>query len=638
MTYGAVDKAFYLENGSERDCRFHGNVAITTLFNPAIAKPGPIHAAAFYLTTQETELVANVAAGSEGTGYWLEGTYEPFIPHGVEIGGTPPPAAQLTEAVPTSPNATRFVFNENKAHSCGYHGFFADLVRPYLFTETQSYQAYKCGVYGLFTRNFGYHKWNSVRISDCQVAIYAATTGFILVDGQGTTHFDDVLVVGDSVNVGSDWSSAETFVGRSLPEHGVRPNGTGGGDLGLFGLEIYDGVIFVEDAEFANFQDVTLQSGANRVAAAITNRIENVAWAVDPRNTIRTTSFLAPCRPVFFRQGPPKANGVNQATIYDLDGSISSQSPSLQNAAPAWIVGGLHGTMLPDGTYAATNPPTTSSDPAWISAWNAWVVPDNTSSGSGAGGIAQLLIRDDLAQLAGAHGYINVQRNGSPAKYRSYHTGGTGILSNLFPANLETNHVYDLSQPLDQTTGLPVHSVSGTTVTYSLRFSRAGEWVTLRIPMTTGFDPFNSARADDITFKFGWRLDMLLFPPVTWPAPGVALTKYNLGADILPVDIVGVTAFPTNGAVVFVPELTYPLAAPGTSSTFPFEVAWARDAATNTLEIRMVLLDYLNTAAFGPRPWFLPGGSLSFLPAGGYGTTLDSLFEGGMINVTVTQQ
>ncbi len=645
VSYNTYGHAFFFVSGLEKDCELIGNLGLSTLAETApremLQHPGDAAPATFWLATMKMVVEDNISAGCQGTGFWVANPQESYATQGLATGGI----------VNQPLGRSEWVFNRNLSHSNGAHGYFGD-DRPYLFGSgspsnpyalvVNDFTAYKCEGYGLFTRNLGYVVWDGIRTADCQIALYAATSGYPAVDGEGTTVFKDVLAIGDSNNRGCDWKRDEVTVSRSLPNINLSrlPNVFPGHDPypdgELWGLEIYDGLVIVDDAEFVNYMDLSLDptGAANpriRRAAAITNRILPIPWAIDPRNTVMNTQFYN-ARKIWFRPGLESSNGVNQVGIYDPDGSISGPLPSsVSTVAEAYIVAD-NLAMLPDGASKAGTGGV--DEPHWRSEWNAWIVPKLQDRG-----MLQVMVIDEGNFVTTPHSFMELRREPGTSTIvaRSYNTPPPygGLLTKVHPFNVKQGHLYEMVFPKlagsGSSGGAPPNLES---FSITVRYSNPGDWITFKIPVSNDFQPGNQLTfTDDLYFISHLRMDCLQFLSSTLPPLGTLLPAsgffpaqrqpdpwFGLPTDSTLVNVLTVKGGPA-------PLLQDSTIANGSTNGQPptSGLAWFHDSQNDFLFIRIVLPDYDAGSSSLIQPWFLPG----------YQTAIKPVYKGGMITVKV---
>ncbi len=700
VSYHTRGHAFFLEDGLERGCTFTNNLGISTLaeqaavinsvFWPLLHK-GDKTPVTFWITTMNCTVEDNISAGSEGSGFWVENPHESHFVQGMDV-------KSMVVDLPNEANATSaaqqpvvWKFNRNRSHSNIYHGLFSDH-RPYMFGlgsthgphafVAHDFTAYKCGQYGIFTRNFGHVVWEKLRIADCQVGLYAATTAFPTVDGEGTTTFKDALLIGDSRNLGSDFDADEIQVQRSLFENFIGPNADGG----IYGFELYDGLVILDDVEFSNYEDLSWTSNANgsavnhaRFSAAIVGRLIDLRYAIDPRNTVMNTTFEDVTRRVFFRTpADPTFNVGNLVTIWDADGSITGfpnyEGPNgtvAQDVTGAYIVADQP-VMLPDN--AAKNSTIVKNDAIWRTEWNSWILPDLPPSVSPTGlgqRLVQVIFRDkDLSYGYTSSSnpspnppipaYMTLTRIGSSssAQYQSHHIETTSqpSVSNNYPFNVLQGYVYEVGLP---TAAIAVNGATPAVVPVgnfdvTVRFGRPGDWITLKVPVGANFDPVAHSSTEFVQFIYHQRIDCALFatspvsplplgtsfPPTIPPAsPATEYLPYPAAAPLADTSFNMLT--PTSVFPLALPESTsIPNVGPSASAVnqIPFEFAWHYDGS-NFLYLRIVLTDSGPNGPFATGADLVPGvpGSGILLPGWflpqNYSATIDAMYEGGAVRV-----
>lgn len=336
VAYRTWGHAFYLEDGVETGCSFAQNVAL----NVAAIGAGPIVVTdgapgGFYLTHPANALVDNVAAASDGHGFYYA-----------------PPAVPPADALPANDE-----FDGNVAHSNRMKGFFLDFQwQPASPPEFRAFTAYKNGHNGMWLRVRSRARLTGMRMADNRAGLYLASGGWQDPD-DSRIEVGASLIVGESANVGEhdDTDDFEIGLGRSLPDHHPQldPPAT------IVGVEVYDGHIFVHDTTFAQFQD-HVENGVTRHAAAFSQVQKFSPWAVDPRNRVAALDFVMANR-VWFRRNLAEMGSIN-AMIVDQDGTLTT-------GAPGAVVIANDDFLHPQGLPATFLDPVTGAD------WDAHVIP-----------------------------------------------------------------------------------------------------------------------------------------------------------------------------------------------------------------------------------------------------------------------
>lgn len=330
LAYETLGHAFFMEDGTERNNRLEGNIGLSTRapspenqLLPSDATP-----ATFWLPTTGNALVANVAAGSEGHGFWYD------ISH----------ASQLLDP-PT--------FEGNVAHSNALNGFYKHDYRavgtPLPVREFIDFTAYKNRGFGLYYRTADLNAvWRGAHLADNATAVFFGSTG-TQVDGQNHTALVNSFVVGETANVGTPISAGELVRGRSLPMPS-RPT------MELLGHELYEGHVESRGTVYANFLRAPVGASFREAAAFGHIRGAN-RWAFDPRMSVAGLQFIL-AQPIYLTPTPPMESGKASLVLHDVDGSLTGSPGQAVTAATALIA------------------PTTGT--GYNAAWNANLLPPGT--------------------------------------------------------------------------------------------------------------------------------------------------------------------------------------------------------------------------------------------------------------------
>lgn len=340
---------YFFEDGAETDNNVTGNLGLTTR-RPVEGErllPSDRSPATFWITNPDNNVRNNVAAGSEGFGFWLA-----FPEHPTGLSSDPDVWPRRTPLG---------VFSGNVAHSNNDDGLHVDAgPRPDGETETTYYHPRldpKNGgseeVVASFENFVGYKNRNRavwLRGENHRL------TGAVLADnGIGATFassesfLENSLVVGETANKGNvyDWQKDRGWVGldgRSLPRYW---------DPGfpIRGFEFYDGRVGTKNTTFANFvpDDQRRASGLGVLLAD--------AFSLHPRNFAGDVRFANAQR--FYMRGPEAGmDGDNSAVFVDGAGSVTGEAGSVVTAKNAFL-----------------NPPEGCTLNA---GWNAYVCPPGT--------------------------------------------------------------------------------------------------------------------------------------------------------------------------------------------------------------------------------------------------------------------
>ncbi|WP_419190820.1 G8 domain-containing protein [Saltatorellus ferox] len=330
LAYETLGHAYFLEDGTERNNRLEGNLGLSTRA-PAQAQQilsSDATPSTFWVPSTGNVLEGNVAAGSEGHGFWYK------------IGQT----GHLLDA-PT--------FRKNVAHSNGLHGFYKHdywaVGSPLPTREFVGFTAYKNRGVGLYYRTADMTAvWRDAHLADNATAVFFGSTG-TQIDGQNRTALVDSYVVGNSDNIGTPVSPGEIELGRSLPSPS-HPK------MELLGHELYEGHIESRGTTYANFMRAPV-AGSFREAAAFGHVRGANRWAFDPR--LRVSGLrLIQAQPLFLTPTPFMESGKASFVLHDVDGSLTGM--------PGHIVA------------AATDLITPANGANYHPAWNAQLLPPST--------------------------------------------------------------------------------------------------------------------------------------------------------------------------------------------------------------------------------------------------------------------
>lgn len=323
VAYRSYGHLVFLEDGVETGNRLTDNLALRALAPPEARRllASDASPAGFWVTNPANELRGNVAAGSDGEGFWLA------FPKG-------PTGPSATVAL--RPRQTDLgVFDGNVAHSNAGNGLFVDgPPNPPGEYEAPSYTprhpatfdrmtAYKNGKRGVWMRG--------ARLQVARAALADNPIGVTLAASDSVLR--DSLVVGETENGGG-------LLKPGAPRFPIR------------GFEFYDGLVGVVGTTFRNF----VPSGAREAGALSALRFS--PFFVNPNNYVERIRFDR-ARPVFFDHVPSVGTGVRSADGYrslcfrDRDGSVSGVAGATVSIANPFLA-------VPGGTRAEPS-------------WNAYV-------------------------------------------------------------------------------------------------------------------------------------------------------------------------------------------------------------------------------------------------------------------------
>ena len=339
VTFNSKGHCFFLEDGIEVDNVFQSNVGVNAC-KPDDDKAllpsdndyrGP---AVYWITNPDNTFENNVAAGSEGTGFWIA---LPENPTGL---------SKTDKVWPRFTPLKSFVANSSHSNkSDGLHvdrGPFAN-VQDGLDTSTyyapkanpdaveirrgnpkndsasvtavfKDFTAYKNRGNGVWLRG-EHHLLDGAKLADNSVGVTFASRETVATNS---------LFVGETNNKGTPderelrkgWVGVD---GRTLPMP-WQP------DFAIRGFEFYDGKIGVKNSHFAGFKSDSL-----RKAAAL-SYLDFTDFRVDPLNFATNLSFAEGTNRVYLaKRNLPSDNdkgedGYRSASFIDTDGSVTGKA------------------------------------------------------------------------------------------------------------------------------------------------------------------------------------------------------------------------------------------------------------------------------------------------------------------------
>ena len=292
VCYDHAGHGFFLEDGIETGNTFSGNLGVLTRIPPEGKRLLPTDAtpATFWMTNPDNVWRGNVAAGSEGHGFWLA---LPEHPTGLSTtAGVWPQHLPLRE------------FSGNVTHSNRIHGLHADDgPAPDGTSRTTFYLPRR-------DRN------------DPSTAVTAELSHFVawknVVRG-AWVRGDDIVIKGGVLadnRIGATFAASHTYLRDALvvgesDNRTPHPNPT----WPIHGYEFYDGPVGPEHVTFANFRP-----NATRDAGALALEYQN--WAImNAGNAVSGLTFVN-AREVMF-PSELHGDGEHMSIINDRDGSLT---------------------------------------------------------------------------------------------------------------------------------------------------------------------------------------------------------------------------------------------------------------------------------------------------------------------------
>lgn len=305
-----IGHGIFMEDGIETDNVLTKNLVLGTRSTDSGLLPSDKRATSYWITHPDNILRGNVAAGSDGVGFWLA-----FPEH--------PTGLSTENGKNVWPRRTPLgAFVDNVAHSNGGDGLHVDSgPKPDGNTQATWYRPVvdptdedSAPVTAVFENFTGYYNRNrGVWLRGENHVV----TGAVLADNRSGATFasdlttlEDSFVVGESDNPGTTYSWEDKGPGGQALPFFWDP------DAQVIGFEFYDGKVGVTGTTFANFR-----GNAVRPAGALGYLAPN-AFAIHPRNFAGGLTFHE-ATPVYL--APPVAgkDGDNSKVFVDTDGSVT---------------------------------------------------------------------------------------------------------------------------------------------------------------------------------------------------------------------------------------------------------------------------------------------------------------------------
>jgi cell surface hyaluronidase len=355
--FDTVGHTYFLEDGGEAGNTLEGNLGFLTrctlqketngnqkgcysLKDGDTLLPSDKRPATFWITNPANSFRNNVAAGSDGIGFWFALPKQPTGPSASD--------ARFNIMYPRRTPLTEF--KGNIAHSNGDTGLHVDDgPKPDNNTEVTSYQARANPtppaqgqkdsdvvpvVFQDFTayRNRTRGVWLRGNAHTLRGAVLA-DNGIGATFASSQTLIEDSVVIGETANLGNPGQYEKKGLdNRSLP----YPYGDGteyGSKHPIRGYEFYDGQVGAKNVTFVNFQPNALRG------ASALGYLRFTAFHVDPGNSAEGLKFENANRVFFDKKldntGKPVEliapnddgmDGYRSAVFLDKDGSVTGSS------------------------------------------------------------------------------------------------------------------------------------------------------------------------------------------------------------------------------------------------------------------------------------------------------------------------
>lgn len=207
-------------------------------------------------------------------------------------------------------------FLSNEAHSIGDIGFFQNTLASTDDVVYEGLFAWKCRNYGGWIRSVKGYTLKDSKFADCRAGFYPASEGIRKADG-GDQTITNCLFVGKTANDADGPAQVDEYVDAHHLKWDV-----------VTGIEVYDGLVRVEDCRFAEFEDLARSSGTTypddySLGAGLTQVAKHSTWAVDPRNSVSGLEFGTNVdRELYFRDPATGDNQIAFTTIVDETGCL----------------------------------------------------------------------------------------------------------------------------------------------------------------------------------------------------------------------------------------------------------------------------------------------------------------------------
>ncbi|MDQ4148387.1 MAG: transmembrane domain-containing protein [Actinomycetota bacterium] len=308
VCYDHAGHGFFLEDGAERRNVITGNLGLGTHEVEDGLLPSDQRPATFWITNPNNVLEDNVAAGSDGFGFWY---------------ALPEHPTGLSSHQNIWPRRTPLgVFDDNTAHSNADTGLNVDdgpdadgntdstwykpITDPQdpesapVVARFERLTAYMNRDRGVWLRGENHVVSGAVLADNRAGATFASSETFL----------EDSFVVGETANPGTTESWEEAgFGGRALPLF-WEP------DAQIIGFEFYDGRVGVSNTTFAGFN-----SNTTRPAGALGYLAPN-AFNIHPGNFAKDLEFIDSNR-VYLAAPETGMDGDMSKVFADVDGSVT---------------------------------------------------------------------------------------------------------------------------------------------------------------------------------------------------------------------------------------------------------------------------------------------------------------------------
>jgi cell surface hyaluronidase len=458
--FDTIGHCYFLEDGAETNNTFEGNLGFMTrnaapgqaLLPSDTGFPG---AATFWIENPANTYRNNVAAGSEGVGFWYALPEQP----------TGPSSPSKTIAnVNIWPRRTPLLeFSGNVAHSNGNTGlnvdngpkadlsldvtYYKPLLNPTdansksVNAKFQTFTAFKNRTRGAWFRGYN-HTLSGAILADNAIGSTFASQA---------SGLENSTVIGESANLGSpqSWETKGTD-GRSLPRPWDDASGNGK-TFPIRGFEFYDGTVHVKQTAFYNFQPSTL-----RQASAL-SYLRFTAFDLSSQNSAEAVTF-SNALPTYLENAPEPA--ATNATS-DLDDNADGYRSSVFLDSDGSLAG------IPGRSVVVSNPFLIDQTCQRMNGWNASVCTAKYAR-------VQLENLDATPQVIAP--VTLTREDGSRPTHRILGAPHDGA-----------NTVFQATTIQSRTISISLNGAMPAHTRLRLSEGKAGEWVRLNLPWSGGF-------------------------------------------------------------------------------------------------------------------------------------------------------
>jgi cell surface hyaluronidase len=458
--FDTIGHCYFLEDGAETGNTFDGNLGFLTrnadkaqaLLPTDTGFPG---ASTFWITNPANTYRNNIAAGSEGVGFWYGLPEQPTGPSSpskiaanANIWPRRTPLLEFSGNVAHSNNNTGLnVDNGPKADLTMDVTYYKPLENPAdansksVNANFKTFTAYKNRTRAAWFRGYNHTLSGAILADNAIAATFASQASGL----------EDATVIGESANLGSPqpWETKGAD-GRSLPRPWDDASGNGK-SFPIRGFEFYDGTVHVKRTAFYNFQPSAL-----RQASAL-SYLRFTAFDLSSQNTAEAVTFTN-ALPTYLENAPePAATNATSDQDDNADGYRSS----------VFLDGDGSLAGIPGRSVVVNNPFLIDDTCQRMNGWNASVCTAK-------------YVRIQLENLDAAPQVIApvtlTREDGAKPSHRILGAPRDGA-----------NTVFQASTIQGRTVGVGLNGAMPARTRLRLSDGKAGEWVRINLPWTGEF-------------------------------------------------------------------------------------------------------------------------------------------------------